>query len=88
MIRLPALHDVVYSDRTYVDMKVLDGLVVALTWDHVLGLQERAGEPPVDLRLMLHSNCTMDSGSCDCRVLQRDNQYKYLGVIMQSTLKL
>ncbi|KAG8324526.1 hypothetical protein J6590_090168 [Homalodisca vitripennis] len=30
----------------------------------------------------------MDGGSCDCRVLQRVNQYKYLGVIMQSTLKL
>ncbi|KAG8292104.1 hypothetical protein J6590_046924 [Homalodisca vitripennis] len=41
-----------------------------------------AGEPPVDMGLVLHSCGDTNSGSCDCRVLQRVNQYKYLGVIM------
>ncbi|KAG8280472.1 neurexin protein binding [Homalodisca vitripennis] len=46
-----------------------------------------AGEPPVDMGLVLHSCGDTNSGSCDCRVLQRVNQYKYLGVIMDSKLK-
>ncbi|KAG8275982.1 hypothetical protein J6590_074537 [Homalodisca vitripennis] len=46
-----------------------------------------AGEPPVDMGLVLHSCGDTNTGSCDCRVLQRVNQYKYLGVIMDSKLK-
>ncbi|KAG8292107.1 hypothetical protein J6590_046927 [Homalodisca vitripennis] len=46
-----------------------------------------AGEPPVDMGLVLHSCGDTNSGSCDCWVLQRVNQYKYLGVIMDSKLK-
>ncbi|KAG8326741.1 hypothetical protein J6590_034276 [Homalodisca vitripennis] len=46
-----------------------------------------AGEPPVDMTLVLNSCGDTNSGSCDCRVLQRVNQYKYLGVIMDSKLK-
>ncbi|KAG8291054.1 hypothetical protein J6590_070306 [Homalodisca vitripennis] len=46
-----------------------------------------AGETPVDMRLVLHSCGDTNSGSCGCRVLQRVNQYKYLGVIMGSKLK-
>ncbi|KAG8271167.1 hypothetical protein J6590_069053 [Homalodisca vitripennis] len=46
-----------------------------------------AGEPPVGMGLVLHSRGDTNNGSCDCRVLQRVNQYKYLGVIMDSELK-
>ncbi|KAG8255765.1 hypothetical protein J6590_085537 [Homalodisca vitripennis] len=41
MIRIPFTSRLgLDSNNTYLDMKVLDGLVAAQTWDHVLGLQE------------------------------------------------
>ncbi|KAG8324043.1 hypothetical protein J6590_101652 [Homalodisca vitripennis] len=67
----------------------IDSALQSYTIDLILlRTPERAGEPPVDLKLMLHSNSTMDGGSCDCRVLQRVNQYKYLGVPLSTYYNL
>jgi hypothetical protein len=44
-------------------------------------------EPPAHLQLVLHSCDDSTIGTCDCRVIERVNYYKYLGVTIDSKLR-
>ncbi|KAG8268404.1 hypothetical protein J6590_027566 [Homalodisca vitripennis] len=43
--------------------------------------------PPADLRLLLHSCGDSLNTACDCQLIERVDQYKYLGVIIDAKLK-
>lgn len=45
------------------------------------------GEPPEDLRVVLHSCGNTLSTTCNCHSIERVDQYKYLGVIIDSKLR-
>lgn len=44
-------------------------------------------EPPADLKLVLHTCGNSDSNNCNCHSIERVDQYKYLGVILDSKLR-
>lgn len=44
-------------------------------------------EPPADLELVLHSCGELNSDTCNCQIVEKVTQYKYLGVIFDSKLK-
>ncbi|KAG8315382.1 hypothetical protein J6590_072365 [Homalodisca vitripennis] len=46
-----------------------------------------ASGPPADLRLPLHSCGDSLNTACDCQLIERVDQYKYLGVIIDAKLK-
>ncbi|KAG8309654.1 hypothetical protein J6590_079882 [Homalodisca vitripennis] len=46
-----------------------------------------ASGPPADLRLLLHSCGDSLYTACDCQLIERLDQYKYLSVIIDAKLK-
>ncbi|KAG8241770.1 hypothetical protein J6590_079360 [Homalodisca vitripennis] len=45
-----------------------------------------ASGPPADLRLLLHSCGDSLNTACDCQLIERVDQYKYLSVIIDAKL--
>lgn len=46
-----------------------------------------ASEPPAELRVVLHTCSGADPVNCNCQIIERVYQYKYLGVIIDSKLR-